>query len=505
MLRVMRNTLVLIFIIGFLIPLKSQEPSRFFLRKSISYYDGVLLPSSIAIPSTTIDLTKNKLKQALFLERFDYNNLPSALQVKADAAIAGMGTVTVERLARTLEDVFLPELVKILSINRELRTKTFVDQQERINFLTTKAKESGITADDLEKVMNAGYLFIPFITSYTRNVQGYRIDVNIEGGIIWYHISATSDPPRLIPLVKKSSSAFGTAIMGKKYHEFVWGGTELSADEFATLNAVQAYVKNLQTLTREIPEFRLSAEIVSANGGNITFKLGSKEGLKIDDKLDIIEFFEDPSGTPKPKSIGCALVTKVINNKNETKTIRYSEARSFIGKPEPGMLVSERARLPINLGLRFVSFPLKVNDASVQTFGGELGLDFNISSLFQLPHFYLPFALGYAKPENYDNYFEISLGLLKKFYLPRFAFGPLIKGKYTSINSSFQWPGAEFSGIGEFYITPDFSLGVKGGYCLGALKDNLKPEGIIWSVGFNYNPPTLPFDPFGFLRGISGI
>jgi hypothetical protein len=505
MLRFMRNTLVLILIIGFFIPLKSQKPSRFFLRKSISYYDGVLLPSSIAIPSTTIDLTKTKLKQALFLERFDYNNLPQALQAKADAAMKGLSNPTPEHLGKVLEDILVPEIVKILSINRELRTKTFVDQQERINFLTTKAKESGITADDLEKVMNAGYLFIPFISSYTRNVQGYRIDVNIEGGIIWYNISATSDPPRLIPLVKKSSSAFGTAIMGKKYHEFIWGGEELNAEEFATLNAVQTYVKNLQTLTREIPEFRLSAEIVTANGGNITFKLGTKEGLKIDDKLDIIEFFEDASGIPKAKSIGCAMVTKVVNNKDATKTIRYSEARSFIGKAEPGMLVSERARLPINLDFRFVSFPLKYNDAQVQTFGGELGLDFNISNLFKIPHFYLPFAISFAKPKDKDNYFEISLGLLKKFYLPRFAFGPLIKGKFTGINSSFQWPGAEFSGIGELYITPDFSFGVKGGYCLGALKNNLKPEGVIWSAGFNYNPPTLPFDPFGFLRGISGI
>jgi hypothetical protein len=504
----MRNTLVLILIIGFFIPLKSQEPSRFFLRKSISYYDGVLLPSIISIPSTTINLSKTKLKQALFLERFDYNNLPQALQAKADAALVGLSNPTPERLGKVLEDILVPEIVKILSINRELRTKEFVDQQERINFLTTKAKESGITADDLEKIMNAGYLFIPFITSYTRNVQGYRIDVNIEGGIIWYHISATSDPPRLISLVKKSSGAFGTAIIGKKYHEFIWGGEELSADEFATLSAVQAYVKNLQTLTREIPEFRLSAEIVTANGGNITFKLGTKEGLKIDDKLDIIEFFEDASGIPKAKSIGCALVTKVVNNKDTVKTIRYSEARSFIGKAEPGMLVSERARLPINLGFRFVSFPLKYNDNPVQTFGGELGLDFNVSNLFKLPHFYIPFSIGYGFPSDnntLERYFEVGLGLLKKLYLPRFSFGPLVKGKYAGTSTQDAGFCVEFSVIGEFYIIPDFSLGVKGGYCLGALKNNLKPEGIIWSAGLNYNPPTLPFDPLGFFRGISGI
>jgi len=507
MLRIMRNTLALIFISGILITIQSQEPARFFLRKSISYYDGILLPTNISIPQVDLTLTKTKLKQALFLARFDYNNLPQTLQAKADAAMVGLSNPTPERLGKALEDILVPEIVKILSINRELRTKEFVDQQERINFLTTKAKETGITADDLEKVMNAAYLFIPFITSYRRKVEGYRIEINIEGGIIWYHISTQSDLPRLVPLVQKSSSAFGTAILGKKYHEYMWGGEELTAEEFATLSAVQAYVKNLQTLTREIPEFRLSAEIVSAYGGKIAFKLGTKEGLKIDDKLDVVEFFEDNSGIPRAKSVGSALVTKVANNKDTTKTIRYSEARSFIGRAEPGMLVLERPRLPIDLGFRFVSFPLKQNDNQIQNFGGELSLDFNISNLFKVPHFYLPLSVGYGFPSisNADRYFEFGLGLLKKFYLPRFGFGPLIKGKLAGINTQEAGFCAEFSGIGEFYITPDFSFGAKGGYSLGEINSQLKVEGLIWSVGFTYNPPTLPFDPLGFLRGISGI
>ncbi len=488
--------------------LPREEFSRFYLRKSIAYYDGILLPSNVIIPSTTVELIKTKLIQALFLERFDYNYLPQVLQAKADAAITGMGAVTVESLGRALEDLFLPEIIKILSINKELRAKEFVDRQERINFLTTKAKESGITADDLEKVMNAGYLFIPFITSYSRNIQGNRVGVNIEGGIIWYHISSTLEPPRLVPLVQKSSSAFGSAILGKKYHEFIWGGEELSADEFATLSAVNAYVKNLQTLTREVPVFKLSAEIVSAGGGQIAFKSGNKEGIKLDDKFDIVEFFEDTAGIPKAKSIGCALVTKIANNKDTTKTIRYSEARTFIGRAEPGMLAIERPRLPIDLGLRFVSFPLKQRNDQIQNFGGELGLTFNVSNIFKLPHFYIPFSIGYGFPSDntIERYYEIGLGLHKKFYLPRFSFGPLITGKYAEISNNNKESGlcAEFSGIVELYLNPDFAFGAKGGYHLGGGKE-MKTEGLIWSVGFNYNPPTLPFDPLGFLRGYAGI
>ncbi len=505
MLPIIRNTLLLIIIIGSLVTIQSQEPSRFFLRKSISYYDGILLSKNVGIPAATIDLTRTKLKQALFLERFDYNNLPQVLQNKADAAIAGLSSPSVERVGKALEDIWMPEIVKILSINRELRAKEFVDQQERINFLTTKAKESGITADDLEKVMNAAYLFIPFISSYNHKIEGHRVEVNIEGGIIWYHISTSIDPPRLVPLIEKSSSAFGTAIIGKKYHEFVWGGEEMNAKEFATLTVVQAYVKNLQTLTRQIPEFKLSAEINTAQSGKISFKLGTKEGLKIDDKLDIVEFFEDTAGIPRAKSVGCALVTKVVNNKEETKTIQYSEARQFIGRAEPGMLVLERPRLPIDLGFRFVSFPLKENDNLVQNYGGEFGIDFNVSNLFKFPHFYFPLSFGIGFPENYNYYYEIGLGLLKKFYLPRFGFGPLIKGKVVGISNQKAGFSAEFSGIGEFYITPDFSFGAKAGYCLGEITSQIKPEGLIWSVYLSYNPPTLPFDPLGFLRGISGI
>ncbi|MDH5684878.1 MAG: hypothetical protein OEZ20_10470, partial [candidate division WOR-3 bacterium] len=291
-----------------------------------------------------------------------------------------------------------------------------------------------------------------------------------------------------------------------KYHEFVFGGEELNAEEFATLSAVQAYVKNLQTLTREIPEFRLSAEIVSANAGNIAFKLGSKEGLKIDDKLNIVEFFEDTSGIPRAKSVGCALVTKVANNKDRTRTIRYSEARTFIGRAEPGMLVLERPRLPIEIALRFISFPFKEN--TKQTFGAELGLDFNISHPFKIPHFFFPLSFGFGFPENHDYYYEIGLGLLKKFYIARFAFGPLAKGKLIGVSSSANGPGVELSGIGEFYITPDFTIGGKGGYNWGWKTINssgMDTEGLIWSVYLSYNPPTLPFDPLWFLRGISGI
>jgi hypothetical protein len=501
----MRKVLMFILIIGTLIPLQSQEPSRFFLRKSISYYDGILLPKKISIPQATIDLTKTKLKQALFLERFDYNYLPQTLQEKADAAIAGLGAVTVERLGKALEDVFIPEIVKVLAINRELRTKEFVDQQERINFLTTKAKESGITADDLEKVMNAAYLFIPFITSYTRTVEGFRININIEGGIIWYHISTTSEPVRLIPLVQKSSSAFGTAIIGKKYHEFWLGGEELNAEEFATLSAVQAYVKNLQTLTREIPEFRLSAEIVSAVGSKIEFKLGSKEGIKLDDKFDIVEFFEDTSGIPKPKSLGCALIAKVANNKDTTKEIRYSEAICFVGRGEPGMIVVERPRLPIEIAARFVSFPLKRSGKQVQNLGGELGLDFNISNPIGIPHFFIPLSFGYGVPNDENWYFEVSLGILKKFHIARFALGPLVKGKFARTSSSDYGPGVEVGGIAELALSPDFLFGGRGGYGWGSLNNQIRTEGLTWSVYLSYNPPTLPFDPFSFLIGYLGL
>ncbi len=506
MLPIIRNTLLLILIVGFFVTIPSQEPSRFFLRKSISYYNGILLPKNVSIPATTIELTRVKLKQALFLERFDYNNLPQALQKKADAAIAELSSPSVERVGKALEDILMPEIVKILSINRELRAKEFVDQQERINFLTTKAKESGITADDLEKVMNAAYLFIPFISSYNHKVEGHRIEVNIEGGIIWYHVSTSIDPPRLLPLVEKSSNAFGTAIIGKKYHEFVWGGEEMNAKEFATLTAVQAYVKNLQTLTRQIPEFKLSAEIITARSGMISFKLGTKEGLKIDDKLDIVEFFEDTAGIPKAKSIGCALVTKVVNNQEETKTIRYSEARQFIGRAEPGMLVWERPRLPIEIALRFISFPFKENNK--QTFGVELGLDFNISHPFKIPHFFLPLSFGIGFPAKHYYYYEFGIGLLKKLYIARFGFGPLAKGKLIGISTFGNGPGVELGGIGEFYITPDFIIGGKVGYNWGWKAINsfsIDTEGLIWSVYLSYNPPTSPFDPLGFLRGISGI
>lgn len=85
---------------------------------------------------------------------------------KVRKEFSSLNSPTIEQVKEIIDKNFAPMIIKILEIEKEMRTKEFVNRLERKNFLTTKAKEIGITADDLEKIMNAAYVIIAYIDKY---------------------------------------------------------------------------------------------------------------------------------------------------------------------------------------------------------------------------------------------------------------------------------------------------------------------------------------------------
>lgn len=470
------------FIILFFYSFKYAETTSTYLRKSISYYEGFIVQRNLDIPKNFLDTLFSNLKKKIFLERFDYNPIPQYLQEKVKSQVERFDTLHLERISDILEKEFVPEIVKILEAAKEVRAKEFVSSEERVNFLTTKAKEIGVTADDIEKVLNAGYIFVPFINDYSLIREKDLIMVKLGGGIIWYHISMRFSPPKLIPLVKKSTSSFGVANIKKK-DSYLWGGRSLSSEEYTQYSAMNAFLKNLEVLTKEIPEFRLSSDIISTYGKEIIFRLGNKEGIKVDDKFNIVEFYEDEKGIRKIKNVGYCLVSKVGNNKIDRNN--YSIAKRYLGKSEAGMTLIERPRLPIDILFRFVF----LKEEWENNFGIDLEFDYNIGRYFYFSQFFTTFNLMFGPEKGTDTLEikEIGFGLIKKFNFYFLSLGMEGKGKIT--NDGIKPEG---KGILEFFLLPDLKLGTKIGY-----------DGEI-NYGFhlNYNPPTLPFDPFAIFRGL---
>ena len=470
------------------------EPPQSILRKSISYYDGIVKGKSVALPEEVENDLVLKLNKTLAFDRFDYNPIPVNLQTNLTDEIVSIDSLTLDELGGALEKVFLPEIVKTLKAAKELRAKKFVTSEERNNFLTNKAKEIGVTANDIEKVMNAAYIYVPFITSYGVNVKGDKVIVSLNGGIIWYNVAPVFSPPKVVPVTQKTNRAFGIAKSSRSYID-VKTKKPIDAVQYATNSAIKAFSRNLEVISKDIPEFRLSADVFSAFGNKSLFKLGKKEGIRVDDKFNIVEFFEDEDGIRRPENVGCVLVSKVANNKDTTKTeIVYSSARNIIGTAEPGMTFLERPRMPIDVLIGYSGFP---NSA----WGLNVEFDYNMGRYMGVSQLYVPISLLVSEysvgGETEYSLNEIGTGLIKKFYWKRLSFG-LQGGAKMHLNTNEFRPEAD--GILEFRLTPDIVIGGRGGYSFGNWL-----KGVVWSAHVGYNPPTLPFDPFDAIRGLFGI
>ena len=165
----------------------SQDQTKY-ERKSISYINALWLasPSAKAVDGQQVSFMLDNVKSWIQMERFDFNPLPDKLTAEFVAAANAQPTITVEGLAGLMEQKLVPEITKILSYEMDMRAQNLVGEAARNGFLAQKAKENGITLEQIEKVMNSAYLYLPVLTSYTMkksdNSDTYTSMVN--GGII---------------------------------------------------------------------------------------------------------------------------------------------------------------------------------------------------------------------------------------------------------------------------------------------------------------------------------
>lgn len=115
--------------------LESEDTSRFYLRKSISFYDGFFITQGVSIPKERYDYLVGELRKNVFnnerLVRFDRNPIPAKLMEKAKEEISKLQDPSIEKVREVLEKTFAPEILKVVNIEKELRAKDFVTQQER--------------------------------------------------------------------------------------------------------------------------------------------------------------------------------------------------------------------------------------------------------------------------------------------------------------------------------------------------------------------------------------
>lgn len=176
-------------------------------RKSITFVDYVMyrgVKESKKVSSDIESQYLEKIKNQLNLDRFDVNKVPDNISQKLSNR---MNTVYMEEeaiLEAALESYLLPEISKILDVEKEIRARGFVDETERNSFISQKAKELGVSADHMLEVMNSAYIFQPYISRLKAKKHFKdddddddkdKMNVDIAGGVIIYKINYKATIP----------------------------------------------------------------------------------------------------------------------------------------------------------------------------------------------------------------------------------------------------------------------------------------------------------------------
>lgn len=479
-----------------------------YFAKTIAYYDNaVLVGEMLRVPSE-----KNKryfaslLEKEIKLARFYWESLPSEITSNFERVCLSKKYKSVDELKSDVEYYLAPELVKILDINKEIRALALVTEAERNSFIATKAKSLGISAEKVERIMNSGYVVIPFIKKYLasrdtivkvvdkKELRVPAVKVALKGGLVLFRVNFKANQYSVKPeyeVEDESESSFE-----------IKEGNIVAAEDTAFMNSANSIAFKFELTMRNL--FKLYSPISEVGFNSVSFPLGKRDGIRIDDGFNVVEMVEQPSGEIKPRNVGFVRVTKVDAEFSRAQIIIGGV---FWGRLERGMMVEERPRFPFDFVLAGFLPPVKIqtgkfklneirvnNDTLEITSHGKFGytgrfnINFNIGRSLESQISQFWFVLGgsvgvipiqakfFEEDVNTAIFGRFDLGLMKKFYFRRLALTLESSVSYSNFKFSIKKtegsdtveyalsPSSWFFGITagsgvEFVITPDVNVG----------------------------------------------
>jgi hypothetical protein len=539
----MSRVFVIALILPFIFTLTMGQELKY-ERKSISYVDVLLVSNpEIKIEGKQASYLIKKLREYIEMPRFDYNPIPEELVADFKSELESRGSsISLDEIVELLKEKFVPKIIEILDIEKEIRAQGLLTEAQRNSFIATKAKSLGITAEQAMKIMNSAFIYVPVISKYNTYISGQTYVVELSAGVVWYRVVYSEDGTSDLKLtVKKETRGIGVGTIGKEVkHE----GEKVDYKEYAFRTAAIALARDIQVAVRDIPEFRLGAQVTEVYSNAISFPMGKREGIKIDDGFDLVELQENPDGGVIQKKIGFARVTQVADNRSNPN--RFSKARVIIGRGlEPGIYVSERPRLPIDLLVNFKTNPFTITltgfrSESMTGYSIHAELLYNLGRNLDISQLWVGGGLSFGggSAENLEimkiifgdkpdvSILEYNAVIMKRFYLP-FRFSVVGRADFVLevVNFSKGDAKLQHSGLGlalglgvEYTATPDVILGLGLGYRFfseseeweGGSGSETIPgfagnhSGTIFSVYLNYSLPKLGFDPIAAIKGAIG-
>ncbi len=515
-----------------------------YVRKSVSSLESVWYKADaledVHFDAKTFDMF---MKHYIEIDRFDYNVLPSNLLENFRRESNLLTDINATSLAGVLENTVTSKIVEILNDPgvMENRGSALKDEAAFQSFAATKAKSLGLTTDELKALMNSAFIYLPYIKSATQKVEDKTLTFKMEGGIIWWQLKVDEAGNSSVVKIKEATTSgissldpeSKNSLTGESsYARFKFGDTKwpTTPEQYAQNDAMLAFAKNLGVKTKEIDDFKLTAQIVEASGKSYGFNLGTKEGVHLDDGFHLVEYEENAAGDEVAVKAGFIRVSKTGDNRKDPNN--YSYANQLLGKKvSEGTVVLEHPRLGMDvrahLGIMSGSSILPEHTSLSLAYGGNLFaeeattqlagdviISYNLAPIIGVSQTFVDLDLGFSLPlatyADEDNESASAFAMILSPYIgvskrvggQMFAGANLAAGvdilslsgtaTIFLVDVDYQYniaaPGLKLGGELGFMVNPDLSITASAGYKLGIapLSGSLTVDDVDYEINADY-------------------
>lgn len=349
--------------------------SQTYKKKVVSYVDRVLAPNQFQLSPDQTNYIKRAVSKSINFERFSYAALPETVVTTFSAEAAALTKFGPDDVKPVLDRTLAPQLLRILDVNKELLSKQNLSETDRNTFLATKAKAAGLSASQLEAILNSGYFYIPFVEHYVHNVKKdvreekddkgkvtKKIPITtytheLELGLLWYKLNVDASNNASVAYVGRSLG-WNSGSMSRSADKD--GDPKEEDDRKVFRDVVDVSCKNIGLETKRMDAFKLTAGVTEISATGLRLSLGTREGVVLDDTYWIEENEETESGQIIRTRRGFVKVRNVGDNRKDQSATSYAQVITGTNY-SAGLDATELPLLGMNALFSFVTFPAKVS------------------------------------------------------------------------------------------------------------------------------------------------
>ncbi len=446
-------------------------------KKVVSYVNKVLVPSGFELSGSQTGFISSSVSKSVVMERFNYSILPENVIADFSSEASQMKSFTASTVRPLIEKTLAPKFLELLDFNKELLSKQSLTESERNTFLATKAQSAGLTAAQLESILNSGFFYVPYIEYYQRSVtHDERIEKNDKGkvvrkiptitysheiklGLLWYQLKIDQSNKPAVVFVGAANGWDGGGIERSETKD---ADSDEDSDWKAFAEAVTVSSFNISTETKKLEAFRLTGTVYETTTFGVQLNLGNREGIGLDDTYWVEELEENEAGNIIKNRRGFIKIREVGNNKKNESATSY--AQTITGSNySPGLSVTEIPMIGINAVIGLGAIPVNIkpfdNSKSIKKFDLSK-YDFAVNVTNETKSAIGPFFWLQGNIANSTKISELwfhmgaTLGFMSidgKFYLPTYN----LLGVQNGIDSSIDI-GASLSGYANFGLVKKF-------------------------------------------------